>query len=751
MQRKKKLHYLGVMWLLSLLTLITTLAQAQVPNYGDFEAFPNNGAAPHRVEYKVYLDPAVTEFNLDSGPGFGVWAAPTSRIHTFYYNFTSPGTFTPRLGVRGSFGAQTITKTNYIHIYDKTTFPDYENIGDNDFTAFPKSGKAPLTVNYFWKFAPDVTHWNMDCGPGWGVFVPTYNRTTSGPFTYSQPGKYTIKIAFKSPLSEVTVVKIDYITVYPSNAVDINLPAIKQMKNKTIPLAYKLNDYALKGHDYNYLITSNLMDKASLSGDSVALGPISIVTSGVNVYSISEGNTPVNQMVSRIKVSTYRISRLPQISLKAGESLDFNIGDYTFDSTGKAIPPSYGQAGSLVVSDSNYITAAWVNNQTIRITALSAISTVNKPLFVEVVASPSSVLPYDDCDRERLPIYLNKIDVGNFTNSNGFLKEYAIQTFEDKPRLPIMSYPEKGVLRVTFTSPSESLKLMPNLDRLLTYKTNKWYMARIKVKANYSWTNVDVGLFNFNGIIPSAQQVNIGCNMIFGVSTAWTTIETPLYVHVGEVGYPQIYIRNQGTFGAIQVKDLEIYEATPRLFETRSSNLAYAGTFNNLSSLNATWGVEGNAPFTVYEPNGIQMNLTEGPREYLKLTAKKGDFGVYTPSAQIGKQVGMRVQIPKTVLTGSYLSYDTHLLLACFGVKEEGSFDIGAKGTQMLVSAQMGVMTDAWDPVSQGYHYLAGNALCPYYQIQCEPSTHMAGYFKIKNIEYLVDQDEPFNGDASLF
>jgi len=753
MQRKKRLHYFGVMWLLSLLILITTLAQAQVPNHADFTGWPVDGIAPQTVDYVLRFDSAVTEYNINKGAGFSGWVSKQSLSTTVSYTFNTPGTYTVQLAVRGTFGEQTITKTDYIHVYEKYSFPEFASVGDNDFASFPRSGRAPLLVYYYLKFAPDVTHWNFDCGPGWGSYVPTYNRATIGTYNLTSPGRYTVKMAVKGTLGEFSTTKEEYITVYPSSSsiADTDLPVIKQMKNETIPLAYELDDYAPNGYDCNYWINNNFMDKASLSGDSVALGPISVTTSGINVFDCYAGSYALNHLNGRVKVSTYRINRLPQVSLKVGETVDFNIGDYTFNSNGKAIPPSYGGIGSLLVSDTTYITAYWLNNKTIRITALSAISTLNKPLYIEILASPSSFTPFVDYDRERLPIYFNKINVGNFTNKSGFLSEYAIQTFEDKPDLPMMTYPEKGELRLTFSSPSQSLWMMPNLDKLPTYKTNKWYMARIKVKANNSWTNVDVGLFNFKGFIPNAQQVNLACNMIFSIPTSWTTIETPLYVHVGDVGYPQIYIRNQGWLGSVQVKDLEIFEAVPNLLETRTGNSVYKGTFASLSGLSTSWGIEGNAPFTVYEPNGIQMNLTEGERKYLKLTAKQGDFGVYTPPAQVGKQVGMKVQIPKTVLTGSYLSYDTHLLLACFGVKEEGSFDIAAKGTQMLASAEMGVMTDSVDSGSQGYHYLAGNAMCPYYQMQCEPSTHMAGTFKIKNIEFLADQDEPFYGDESLF
>jgi PKD repeat protein len=187
------------------------------PVVADFTAVPTEGVAPLQVQFT----------NLSTGDyatslwHFGDGISSTQRGPT--HTYTTTGTYAVTLTVSGPGGDDTETKAAFItvrqaqedyYVYLPIILRNYTPL-QADFTAFPTSGPAPLTVVFtntslgyytdsLWDFGDDIT-----------------STQTSPTHTYTAAGAYTVTLTVSSfngtatlLIDTSTLVRPDYITVF---------------------------------------------------------------------------------------------------------------------------------------------------------------------------------------------------------------------------------------------------------------------------------------------------------------------------------------------------------------------------------------------------------------------------------------------------------------------------------------------------------------------------------------------------------
>ena len=139
--------------------------------------------------------------------GFGSGAAPATADaqgpHSVTY--TTDGLKTVSLTVTGPGGTDTETKTDYIAV----SLPGGPPVAN--FTATPRSGTAPLNVQFTDISAGDITSWSWDFGSG----ASPATADTQGPHsvTYSTEGAKTVSLTATGSGGSDEEIRADYIHV----------------------------------------------------------------------------------------------------------------------------------------------------------------------------------------------------------------------------------------------------------------------------------------------------------------------------------------------------------------------------------------------------------------------------------------------------------------------------------------------------------------------------------------------------------
>jgi PKD repeat protein len=178
------------------------------PPVADFTANPRSGAAPLMVAFTDTSTGKITSWNWDFGDG------GSSTVQNPTHTYTTPGTYTVTLTVSGPGGSDTETKMGYITVSHAPP--------QADFTATPRSGVVPLTVQFTSTASGTVTTYAWDFGDGGSSTVqnPTH--------TYTTPGTYTVTLTVSGPGGSDTETKTAFIIVTqsPVNDYKIYLPLI---------------------------------------------------------------------------------------------------------------------------------------------------------------------------------------------------------------------------------------------------------------------------------------------------------------------------------------------------------------------------------------------------------------------------------------------------------------------------------------------------------------------------------------------
>jgi PKD repeat protein len=173
---------------------VFTLTRSLDEPLAGFSAKPSTGPAPLVVEFLDWSLGDPTSWAWDFGDG-----ATSSQQHPTH-TYTGPGTYTVTLTVSNLFGSHTMTETDYVSVTEPAAPVAY-------FSASPRSGLAPLAVD-FWDLSPGgPTSWAWDFGDGG-------SSTAQNPkHTYDTAGTFTVTLTATNALGTDTRTEPGYITV----------------------------------------------------------------------------------------------------------------------------------------------------------------------------------------------------------------------------------------------------------------------------------------------------------------------------------------------------------------------------------------------------------------------------------------------------------------------------------------------------------------------------------------------------------
>ena len=189
--------------LIAVITVLfsVTNLQAQVPT-ANFSGSPLSGCSPLIVHFQDLSTGNPTGWNWNFGNG------NTSVLQNPTATYFTPGTYTITLTASNANGSNTLTRTQYITVYEPPTV---------DFSAIPRSGCFPLRVQFTDLSMPGAGNsnvsWSWDFGNG-------ITSTQQNPFvTYNTAGTYTVSLTVTNDKGCTrTITRPGYITA--TNGVD---------------------------------------------------------------------------------------------------------------------------------------------------------------------------------------------------------------------------------------------------------------------------------------------------------------------------------------------------------------------------------------------------------------------------------------------------------------------------------------------------------------------------------------------------
>lgn len=187
----------GIFVVITALTTAFT-ASSQSPT-ANFTASPLAGCSPLIVNFQDLSSGSPTSWLWNFGNG------NTSTLQNPTATYFVPGTYTITLTVTNASGSNTLTRTQYITVYDIPTV---------NFSADNQSGCFPLRVNFTDLSTPGAGNtnvsWQWDFGNGSTSTLP--NPTV----TYSATGNYTVTLRVTNDKGCVkTIARPSFITVTP--------------------------------------------------------------------------------------------------------------------------------------------------------------------------------------------------------------------------------------------------------------------------------------------------------------------------------------------------------------------------------------------------------------------------------------------------------------------------------------------------------------------------------------------------------
>lgn len=708
-----------------------------------------------RYLFHIYLAPDVTEYRVRHDNFQYSWTTATSRFVTDYTWYSKLyGVLTVGLDYKDSSGQHSINKVLYKPVYD---FPDYLCIQGH-----PQQGYSPLTtdLNMNWAGGDEVTF-------TFGEYY--FNRRIYWWEQYRLPDTLTVVQNSTGSISMSMRIIVyptgvgpagyrndlyryeNYLTVLPRTitAKTVELPTVKLFPNETKSSVVSLSNYRPYDQSFVSFIGQNFLNLAYLTGDTINYSGYGSATSGEVHYGLSYYNDPIRLIKQKVQISTYKMIGLPEIILSPGESTTLNLRDYTYNSSGKALASSFGKTNSLFNSSLSSVSAQWLGNffsgyTALRITTLSGFTADS---YLDIVASPSTILPSGNQDIGRVMLKPRKLASGKFNSLSEFQQQFVIQTMNDYPLPPVsVQVPAPDTLQISFSSASEGFRIIPALGNFMDYQKGKWYKATMQARTLQNNNFVEAHLFNMKGVVPGDLHVEGSYNMVLGIGTTWTPIDGYLYVHQSGKGYPIIQLKNQGgTAADVILKDIAVIESEPPLAKlynmekknhTRYYSQITSYGYKESPDLGSYWGIEGNSTVMWLSDRGLYGRFVDSTtgKYNLKLTAIKEPGVLDTPFVTQGNPLGFRIRIIDSNLNQGYQDM---FMMAAMGVQRDGEFNIWEKGNQILANYEFGQITDALDKESNGWHYIASQALNPYYQYQIISNTETGQRICLENIEFI--------------
>ncbi len=145
-----------------------------------FSASPISGNAPLKVQFTDKSTGTPTKWKWSFGDG--TYSTSKNPAHTY----SKAGKYTVSLTSSNSAGSNTLKKSGYINVAAPLKAPVAA------FSASPRSGKAPLKVQFTDKSINSPTSWKWSFGDG------TYSTSKNPAHTYGKAGKYTVKLTVKN-------------------------------------------------------------------------------------------------------------------------------------------------------------------------------------------------------------------------------------------------------------------------------------------------------------------------------------------------------------------------------------------------------------------------------------------------------------------------------------------------------------------------------------------------------------------------
>jgi PKD repeat protein len=170
------------------------------PPVANFTGTPRSGNAPLSVQFTDTSTGSPTSWAWD----FNNDGVIDNTTRNPVYTYPSPGTYSVNLTVTNAGGSDSELKTNYISVLTLPPAPPVAN-----FTGTPRSGNAPLSVQFTDTSTGSPTTWAWDFNND-GVI----DNTTRNPvYTYPNPGTYSVNLTVTNGGGSDSELKTNYITV----------------------------------------------------------------------------------------------------------------------------------------------------------------------------------------------------------------------------------------------------------------------------------------------------------------------------------------------------------------------------------------------------------------------------------------------------------------------------------------------------------------------------------------------------------
>jgi PKD repeat protein len=163
----------------------------------DFTGTPTSGNVPLTVQFTDASTGCITSWSWDFGSGATSGTATTPGPHSVTYS--TAGLKTVSLTVAGPAGSDTESKVNFINVLPPAPVVN--------FSAWPTSGNAPLTVQFTDNSTGVLTSWAWDFDSD-----GTTDSMSQNPlYTYNNIGTYTVKLTVSGPGGAVEKIKTSYV------------------------------------------------------------------------------------------------------------------------------------------------------------------------------------------------------------------------------------------------------------------------------------------------------------------------------------------------------------------------------------------------------------------------------------------------------------------------------------------------------------------------------------------------------------